>query len=97
MQRALESPPTQLTVNQTAGVAVNAAAVQPATASHARYLVSSLPAAFQPQTVSTIELGGQVGLPQAEHHPRLERHLSAMQEPAKLKVQRRMTAELMHW
>jgi hypothetical protein len=69
MQKALESPPTQLTVNQAAGIAVNAcaaaAAVQPAKASHARYLVTSLPAARQPQTVSTTELGGQVGLPQA--------------------------------
>jgi hypothetical protein len=39
MQRAFESPPTQLIVNQAAGVAVNAAAaaaVQPAKASHAR-------------------------------------------------------------
>jgi hypothetical protein len=33
-------PPTQLTVNKTAGVAANAAAVQPATASHARYLIT---------------------------------------------------------
>jgi hypothetical protein len=45
MQRAFESPPTQLTVNQDAGVAVNAAAaaaavVQPAKASHARYLIT---------------------------------------------------------
>jgi hypothetical protein len=38
MQRAFEFPLTQLTVNQAAGVAVNAAtaAVQPAKASHAR-------------------------------------------------------------
>jgi hypothetical protein len=45
MQRALESPPTQLTVNQAAGVAVNAAAaaaVQPAKASHARLIVLSI-------------------------------------------------------
>jgi hypothetical protein len=56
MQRSFESQPTQLTVNQAAGIAVNAAAaaaVQPAKASHARYLVASLPAARHPQTVST--------------------------------------------
>jgi hypothetical protein len=41
MQRAFESPPTQLTVNQAAGVTADAAAaavaaaVQPAKASHA--------------------------------------------------------------
>jgi hypothetical protein len=43
MQRAVESPPTQLTVNQAAGIAVSAtaaAAVQPAKASHARYLLT---------------------------------------------------------
>jgi hypothetical protein len=42
MQRAFESPPTRLTVNQAAGVTVNAAAaaVQPAKASHARYLTT---------------------------------------------------------
>jgi hypothetical protein len=44
MQRAFESPPTQLTVNQAAGIAVSAAAaaaaVQPAKARHAR---TSLP------------------------------------------------------
>jgi hypothetical protein len=45
MHRAFESPPTQPTVNQTAGVAVNAAAVQLAKASHARYFITSLPAA----------------------------------------------------
>jgi hypothetical protein len=50
MQRAFESPPTQLTVNQAAGITVNAAAaaaaaVQPAEASHVRSLVTSLPAA----------------------------------------------------
>jgi hypothetical protein len=45
MQRAFESPLTQLTVNQAAGVTVNAAAaaaIQPAKARHARYLVTSL-------------------------------------------------------
>jgi hypothetical protein len=42
MQRAFESPPTQLTVNHAADVAGNAAAaVQLAMASHARYLVTS--------------------------------------------------------
>jgi hypothetical protein len=44
----LSLPQTQLTVNQAAGIAViatAAAAVQQAKASHARYLVASLPAA----------------------------------------------------
>jgi hypothetical protein len=50
MQRAFESLPTQLTVNQAAGIAVNAAAAaaaafQPAKASQARDLVTSSPAA----------------------------------------------------
>jgi hypothetical protein len=67
--KSFESPPIQLTLNQAAGVSVSAAgaaaaaAVQPAKARHARYLVTLLPAASQAQTVSTIELGGQVGLP----------------------------------
>jgi hypothetical protein len=47
--RALESPPTQLTVNQAVGVAVNAAAaaaaVQPGKVSHTRYLVNAAAAA----------------------------------------------------
>jgi hypothetical protein len=46
MQRAFESQPTELTVNQAVGelgVAVNAAAaVQPAKASHARYLARAV-------------------------------------------------------
>jgi hypothetical protein len=48
MKRAFDSQPTQLNVNQAAGVAVNAAtaaAAQLAKAGHARYLVTSLPAA----------------------------------------------------
>jgi hypothetical protein len=48
MQRDYESLPTQLTLNPAAGTVVNAAAaaaVQPAKARHARYLVTSLPAA----------------------------------------------------
>jgi hypothetical protein len=59
MQRAFDSLPTQLTVNQAAGVTANAAAaaaaVQPAEASHARSLVTSLPAVLRCQRC--LELG----------------------------------------
>jgi hypothetical protein len=44
MEGAFKSPPTQLTLNQAAGVAVNAAAaaaaVPPAKASHVGYLIT---------------------------------------------------------
>jgi hypothetical protein len=45
MQRAFEPPPTQLSVNQAAGIAVNAgaaAAVQPANTSQARFATHSV-------------------------------------------------------
>lgn len=60
MQRAFESHPAQLTVTEAAGMAVNAAAaVQLAKANHTCCLVTSTPAARQPQTVGTMKLGAR--------------------------------------
>jgi hypothetical protein len=64
MQRASESPPTQLTVNQAAGEAVNvaaAAAGQSEPLSLPRHLMTC--SSMTTTDISTTELGGQVGLP----------------------------------